>query len=313
MSEEGMPFPELVSSNRFRRMVPIDFPFNPRTSLSAPLLAALTLALIGPDAVRAAEADSKPEVRTLKDLSYYDGADRDKVKHQLDLYLPDGKKDFPVLMFVHGGAWVHGDKNFLGVYSALGKVLARQGIGAVVINYRLSPGVKHPEHIKDVARAFSWVHKNIGKHGGRADSVFLCGHSAGAHLIALLATDETYLKAEGLSSKDIRGVVPISGPFLLPDRFMPHVFGSETRQASPMNHVRANLPPFLILYADKDFSGCDRKPAEAFRKALADKGNTVRSEEFKDQNHFSIIGAALVPDNLVHKAIVSFVRTYAVK
>jgi len=119
------------------------------------------------------------EVQRLKDLAYYSGPGADPIKHKLDLYVPKGKKDFPVVFFVHGGAWRHGDKSWLGVYSTLGLAWARHGVGTVVINYRLSPAVTHPEHIKDVARAFAWVHKNIRQYGGRPDEIFVTGHSAG--------------------------------------------------------------------------------------------------------------------------------------
>ncbi len=148
--------------------------------------------------------DMRYEVESKRDITYFDGEAADRNKHKLDLYLPKGKKDFPVVMFVHGGAWVFGDRNFFGVYEALGKMFARHGVGAAVISYRLSPGVQHPEHVKDVARAFAWTHKHIADYGGRADELFVCGHSAGGHLISLLATDESYLKAEGLSLRDVR-------------------------------------------------------------------------------------------------------------
>src|SRR5437016_798438 len=111
------------------------------------------------------------EVQAVRDVPYYDGEDADKTKHKLDLYLPKGQKDFPVLFFVHGGAWRTGDKNYFGFYAGLGKFYARRGIGTVVTNYRLSPKVKHPEHIKDVARAFAWTVKNISKYGGRPDAI----------------------------------------------------------------------------------------------------------------------------------------------
>ena len=88
------------------------------------------------------------EVEAKRDFTYYNGAEADKKKHKLDLYLPKGKTDFPVVLFVHGGGWVFGDKNFFGVYEGVGKMFARHGIGAVVTNYRLSPGVKHPEPSK---------------------------------------------------------------------------------------------------------------------------------------------------------------------
>src|SRR5262249_5248660 len=153
--------------------------------------------------------------------SYYDGEDADKNKHKLDLYLPKGKKDFPIMFFVHGGAWVSGDRNYFGIYSSIGQAFARNGIGAVVISYRPSPKVQHPEHIKDVARAFAWTHKNIGKHGGNPDAILLCGHSAGGHLVALLATDEGYLRSEGLTLKAIKGAIPMSGVYLITDNMLP--------------------------------------------------------------------------------------------
>src|SRR5262245_52773947 len=165
----------------------------PRWDLIALMIA--TLGLRGPPVADAAEEKkdaTKPaaktyEVKTVKNVAYYDGDDQHKVKHKLDLYLPTGLKDFPMLLFVHGGAWLHGDKDFgFGFYGGLAKTYAKQGVGVAVTNYRLSPDVKHPEHVKDVARAFAWLHKNAGKHGGKADQLFICGHSAGGHLVSLL-------------------------------------------------------------------------------------------------------------------------------
>lgn len=231
------------------------------------------------------------EVDTLKDVAYYDGEDADKNKHKLDLYLPRGKKDFPMLFFVHGGAWVSGDRNFFGMYSAIGQAFARHGIGAVIISYRLSPKVQHPEHIKDVARAFAWTHKNIAKHGGNADAIVVCGHSAGGHLAALLATDETYLRSEGLTLKAIKGAIPMSGIYLIADNMLPAVFGKgadAAKSASPLRHVRAGCPPFLIVYGDKDMPFCDVS-STAFCKDLKAKQCAADLCEVKDRNHMSII------------------------
>ena len=156
------------------------------------------------------------EVERVKDVAYLDGTNADRRRHQLDLFLPKGEKDYPVVILVHGGAWMTGDNRCCGLYTSVGEYLASQGIGAVLPNYRLSPHVKHPEHIKDLARAFAWTKKHIAKRGGRADQIFLVGHSAGGHLVALLATDEQYLKAEGCTSDDIRGVIGISGVYKIP-------------------------------------------------------------------------------------------------
>jgi acetyl esterase/lipase len=262
--------------------------------------------------VRAEEA--KPArafaVQTVQDVAYYEGPDVNKVRHRLDLYLPKDHKDYPVLFFVHGGAWRHGDKNQLGIYAGLGNLFARHGIGTVVINYRLSPSVKHPEHVKDVARAFAWTIKNVEKYGGRKDEVFVCGHSAGGHLVSLLCTDESYLKAEGLTSKAICGVISMSGVYLLPDGLMPSVFGTDPearKQAAPISHVHKGLPPFLILYADKDLTGCDKEPAEKFCKALKDQGDEVEAIELTGSHHVKVMLDAATPDTTVSRAILDFI------
>ncbi len=283
---------------------------------SALLAGAWCVALTGTSGAQAEgaakELPKQAAVKTVKDVAYYDGAGYDPIKHKLDLFLPDGRKDYPVVLFVHGGAWLHGDKNFLGFYSALGRSLARQGIGVAVINYRLSPGVKHPEHVKDVARAFAWLHKNVARYGGRPDRLFVCGHSAGGHLVSLLATDEAYLRAVGLSTKNVRGAIPISGVYNVPNGFLPTVFGKGPeagKNASPINFARAGLPPFLILWGDGDFPTCGKAPSEAFAKALRDKGNkTVQALEFAETNHYSIIVNAARPDSAIGKAILDFIR-----
>jgi acetyl esterase/lipase len=255
------------------------------------LLCVLTFAA-WPTAARADDAPPKSyDVEVVKDITYFEGDEADRHKHQLDLYLPKGKKDFPVLFFVHGGAWVSGDRNFFGIYSSIGQCFARHGIGAVVISYRLSPKVQHPEHIKDVARAFAWTKKNIEKHGGKKDQIFVCGHSAGGHLVALLATNESYLKAENCSLKDIKGAIPMSGVFVLADNFMPSVFGKgdeANRSASPVRNVKDGCPPFLIVYADKDMPFCEAMSSQ-FCKEL--KGIKCEAEvcEIKSRNHMSII------------------------
>src|SRR5207249_878371 len=101
-----------------------------------------------------------------------------------------------VLFFIHGGVWREGSKD---AFVTQGRAFARQGIGFVAINYRLSPAVKHPAHVEDVAKAFAWVHANLGKRGANAEQIFVCGHSAGGHLAALLGTDKSHLETHKLS------------------------------------------------------------------------------------------------------------------
>ena len=75
-------------------------------------------------------------------------------KQKLDLYLPEGKQNFPILFFVHGGAWRLGDRSN---YRKLGEHFSRQGIGVVIPSYRLAPIYRHPAQVEDVAAAFAWT------------------------------------------------------------------------------------------------------------------------------------------------------------
>jgi acetyl esterase/lipase len=274
------------------------------------LIAAAPLA-VGADSVKT--DPPKFEVRAERNLAYYTGEGADKVKHKLDLFLPKGKTDFPVVMFVHGGAWTFGDKDFFGVHEAVGRMFARHGIGAAVISYRLTPTVQHPEHIKDVARAFAWLHEHIKEYGGRPDEIFLCGHSAGGHLVSLLATDESYLKAQGLSLSDIKGVMPISGVYLIPDNFFNSVFGKDgdsRKKASPLNDVHPGSPPFCILYGDDDFPTCG-VVSESFCKTLKENKISAESLEIKKRNHIDIITGAGKDDDPCSKALVDFVMKHS--
>jgi acetyl esterase/lipase len=254
-------------------------------------------------------------VRPLLNIAYYEGKDTDPDKHKLDLYVPREVKDAPVLFFVHGGAWRRGDKQYLGLYSSLAMSLAHQGIIVVVPNYRLSPQVTHPEHIKDVARAFAWAYANIARYGGRRDEIFAAGHSAGAHLIALLATDESWLKAQGLELTAIRGVIAISGIYDLSDnnRLFDMTFGHDVSvraKAAPLSHVCATAPPFLIMYAERDIALCGRVPSEEFAKALRAKNCQAATLELKDRNHFTELLDAVLPGDPAFKAIVGFVASH---
>jgi acetyl esterase/lipase len=227
-------------------------------------------------------------VEVVADIPYVDGADADK-KQKLDLYLPKGQRNVPVLLFIHGGAWRSGDRM---LYGPLGRTFARNGVATVIISYRLTPQVKHPGHIEDVARAFAWTVKNIAKYGGNPAQIFVSGQSAGGHLAALLATNDQFLAAEKLSAKAIKGVVPISGIYLTGEhKVFDGVIGKDKESAlsaSPLRHVTGDEPPFLIMYADNDFKTCDAM-SKAFAKALQAKKVPARVVEIPDRNHITII------------------------
>src|SRR3954469_114228 len=102
--------------------------------------------------------DLVPTVEARKDITYVEGAPADANKQKLDVYLPKGKTDFPVLVFIHGGTWRSGDRSN---YPALGNRFAKEGIGVVVPSYRLMPGSPHPAQIEDAVAAVDWVIRHI--------------------------------------------------------------------------------------------------------------------------------------------------------
>jgi acetyl esterase/lipase len=188
----------------------------------------------------------------------------------LDVYAPSGAKDLPVILMIHGGGWANGDKANRDVGINKANYFTSLGYIYVSINYRLSPDVQHPAHIEDVASAVSWVLENIGDYGGDPSRVTVMGHSAGAHLAALVSTDESYLAAHGHSLSELSGVILLDGagydiPSALNDLYQPgrltkmytDAFDTDPAvwaDASPVIHVAAGkgIPPTLILYTGRE-------------------------------------------------------------
>jgi acetyl esterase/lipase len=245
------------------------------------------------------------EVEVIRDVPYREGKDADPVRHRLDLYLPRGRRGFPVLLFVHGGGWKNGNKQEI---AFLGRTLAAQGIGVVTPNYRLYPKVKFPDNLADVAAAFAWTHHNVARYGGRADRLFVGGHSAGGHLVSVLATDGSYLKAHKLSPADVRGLISISGLYSIPRGRFPLFEDTDeaVRKASPLAQVRGHHPPFLLLYADGDFPRFGDM-AEDFARALRGAGCDVTCLKVKDRTHGSVALKIAEEGDPARTAILDFV------
>jgi arylformamidase len=166
----------------------------------------------------------------------------------------------PVVIWVHGGGWRNGDKdNRAGVN--LCQTWAKADLVVVGLDYRLTPAVVHPAHVDDVAAGIAWVHNNIAQYGGDPKRVFLLGHSAGAHLVALVATAPNYLQTHHLSPKSaLAGVMAIdtasydltSTRSLAVRKMIADAFGDDPKtlnEASPLQHARKNpdeCPPFVV-------------------------------------------------------------------
>lgn len=142
-------------------------------------------------------APSADPLKSTLDIRYANTPGVEAKSQSLDVYAPKDAKNAPVIIFIHGGGWRRGDKSSPGVGSQPAAHFCARGFVFVSINYRLTPAGKHPAKTQDVAKAVAWVHDHIAEHGGDPAQINIMGHSAGAHLTALVATDETRLKAEG--------------------------------------------------------------------------------------------------------------------
>ncbi|MBI4567547.1 MAG: alpha/beta hydrolase [Planctomycetes bacterium] len=248
-------------------------------------------------------------VRKLTDIAYHEGADAHPTKHRLDLFLPEGlKAGLPTVIFIHGGGWMSGDKR---MYGNVGKAFAREGFATVLISYRLSPEVLHPEHARDCARAVAFVVKNIGRFGGDGKHFFLTGHSAGGHLTALLATNRRFLKEQGLTGEEITAAAPLSGVY----RVAMNLFGAfgtdrEVMQdASPMRHVSREVCPMRLFVGDNDYPSLI-PDAKVFHEQLVAAGADARLTTVKNRNHLSLVMRIGMTGDETTAAMLAFFRSF---
>jgi acetyl esterase/lipase len=236
---------------------------------------------------------TRTSLKIVRDVDYVANADYADGKDRLDIYVPDGARSAPVIFSIHGGALEAGDRS---EERFVGQRFAGAGYVTVVISYRLSPDVSHPAHIQDVAAAFAWVTRNITQNGGDPHRILVIGHSAGAYLAMLLASDPRWLAAHKLSPRDIAGVAPVSGFYwvdregVAPDR-PAYVWGKDRKvwvEASPAHYFRPDMPPVLLLDTDGDEPWRQQQKAD-FAAALRSAGhNDVTVYKVKGRTHMSV-------------------------
>lgn len=257
-----------------------------------------------------------PDERVLRDLAYAGPASAPK--QRLNLFLPTGK-DWPVVLFVHGGNWDEGDRDLqiggADVYNNIGRFLASNGIGAAVMSYRLLPAVDWRTQNTDVVAAARWLGENVGRHGGSSTCIFLMGHSAGAQLAVRAALD----RAAGMPR--LCGVIGVSGAgYDLTDRrtwdlgadeaWYARRFGGAAgwqQEASPIRFVSRDAPPFLILYAGGETKPLQRQ-SQLLHETLVKAGAKSELVVVPGESHTRIVLTLSRPDKIAGPAILRFVR-----
>ena len=195
---------------------------------------------------------------------------------RFDLYLPARAANVPVVFYVHGGGWANGDKTNPGLTNKLAHWLPK-GYAVISSNYRMVPAAMPLEQARDIARALATAQRRAGEWNLDAGRFVLMGHSAGAHLVALVGADPGLLAAAG--AKPPRGVVSLdSGALDVPalmglprvPKLYQQAFGADPaywRSVSPQQQLTRNgLPMLLVCASERGFptSPCDeaRKFAE---------------------------------------------------
>lgn len=244
----------------------------------------------------------------------------------LDIYAPKTVKHLPVMIMIHGGGWRNGDKSNRGFIENKVPFFNENGYIAVSINYRLSPAIKHPAHIEDVAEAVAWIDKNINKYGGDKDKIFIMGHSAGAHLAALVAVDERRLKLHKLNLSAIKGVILLDGAgYDVPTQMKGNEFFSGIlgdmyenaftndeaiqKDASPLFQIKkgTNIPPFLIFTAGERKASVSQ--SENLVKALTKVGVKAQTFDDLDKNHMTINKQFGLADEMITKKSKEFLAS----
>ena len=219
----------------------------------------------------------------------------ERSRHRLDVCRPRNAVGAPVIIFFYGGAWQSGYKD---LYRYVAKALARRGYVAVVPDYRIYPEVSYPDFLDDGAFVVRWVKGNIARFGGDPDKLFLKGHSAGAHIAAMLSIDGRWLGKVGLNPRhDIAGLIGLAGPYdLMPlrDEKLKVIFGGTDRpETQPIFHVSPGAPPALLMTGGRDrLVGPGNSTRLAARLVAA--GNAATVLTYRYVGHF-VIMAAVAP------------------
>jgi acetyl esterase/lipase len=211
-----------------------------------------------------------PEVERVRDVEYFGTG---KSRLLLDVYHHrDQPSGCPVLLQIHGGAWVLGSKDEQGL--PLMNHLAARGWVCVSINYRLSPRATFPDPLVDVKRAIAWIREHVAEYGGDPSFLVVTGGSAGGHLCALTAltgNDPEYQPGFEHVDTSVAGCVAFYGVYDFTDRHgqyrnpglarllerrvmkVPYATGRDAyERASPLSRVCDTAPPFLVIHGDRD-------------------------------------------------------------
>lgn len=209
-----------------------------------------------------------------------------------DFYYPTNVKNFPTIIWFHGGGLTGGERS-------IPEYLKNKGFAVIGVGYRLSPNVKAVECIKDAAAATAWAFKNIESYGGNKDLIFVSGMSAGGYLAYMIGLDKGYLAVHGIDANQIAGLIPFSGHAIThftvrQERGIPGEQPIIDKMA-PLYHVRADAPPLLIITGDRELEMLGRYEENAYMMRMMKIAGhkNVRMYELDGNDHGQMMYPAL--------------------
>jgi len=218
----------------------------------------------------------------------------------------------PVVIFVHGGYWTEGDKK---IYGFLGRNFAKKDVVTVVAGYTLSPNGNYNTMAKEIAQAVQWTKNNIEQYKGDPEQIYLMGHSAGGHLIALISTNPKYLKdksiikgvilndAAGLDMKTYLELNPPTSQFNYDVTWTKNP--EKWRDASPIYFLDKSMPSFLIYVGEKTYPSIIKQNA-AFIEAIKPFQPGAK-QIFLDKKHVPMMSHYFFPWTKRYDEILDFI------
>jgi len=251
-------------------------------------------------------------VERASDLAYLSDGE---TKHQLDVYLPVRRDGATLVVFVHGGAFMSGDRRD---YAAVGRALAERGYAVAIPSYRLYPHADAQDAVRDVAAAIAWLARHSERFGYDAKRVVLAGHSAGGQIVAMLATHKRYLQRAGAPAGIVRGAFALAGAYDVRDltdepaawqRIDDRIFGATEAargRISPAIDVDRDAPPIVAVCGTHDDPGaCAR--ARHFARVLKARGLDGSALEI-DTDHGGLLRRFIQPGDALAEAFRAFIE-----
>lgn len=271
----------------------------------------LTLVLL---MATSAYAQEKGEYKTETTISYYssDVLNGDNYKKEmcvLDFYYPTNIKNYPTIVWFHGGGLVGGKRE-------IPDYLKNRGFAVVGVEYRLSPNVKAVECIKDAAAATAWAFQNIEKYGGSTSLIFVSGMSAGGYLTYMVGLDKKYLAAFEIDANQIAGLIPFSGHAITHFTVRKEMEIAQEQaivdDMAPLFYARADASPLLIITGDREIEMLGRYEENAYMMRMMKVAGhkQVRIYELDGCNHGQVMYSALP---LLYREVKALTKTIKAK